>query len=131
LLGNAKNQNLIIDRQVFSKLSVLQQKILLELAGGPLCLDELSEKTGASIYTIGKQLSLLQLRTKYNPLSKKGITAPLVKKNKDAGIKTNYCLACKIDALKQSFRNSLLSFLFLLSSIIYGAFFFFCSYFLQ
>jgi hypothetical protein len=70
----------------------LQQKILLELASGPLSLNGLSERTGSSVFTIGKQLSLLQMRAKYNPLHGKGITRPLVRKNKDSGVKTTYFL---------------------------------------
>ena len=88
----SKQPKLILDESILVKLSPLQQKILLELADGPLTLEKLSEKTGSSVYTIGKQLSLLQLRAKYNPLENRGIDRPLVKKNKDSGIKTTYFL---------------------------------------
>jgi len=83
-------KNVVLDKVLLGKLSLLQQKILLELANRPLTLSDLSEKTGSSIYTIGKQLSLLQMRADYNPLNNKGISKPLVKKQKDAGIKTIY-----------------------------------------
>ena len=85
--------NTVIDKVAFGRISPLKQKILLELASGPLTLQQLSEKTGSSIYTIGKQLSLLQLRTNTDSMQKKGILKPLVKKNKDAGVKTTYFLA--------------------------------------
>ncbi len=75
-----------------AKLSPLQKKILLELNEKPLTLNELSEKTNSSVYTIGKQLSVLQCRTKCNCLKKKGIEFPLVKKIKEEGIKTTYLL---------------------------------------
>lgn len=79
-----------LTEKFLQKLSPLQQKILLELADGPLTLSDLSEKTGSSVYTIGKQLSLLQMRAGYNPLNNKGISRPLVKKQKEVGIKTTY-----------------------------------------
>jgi len=82
-----------LNEALLGKLSPLQQRILIELAAGPLTLDKLSSKTGSSIYTIGKQLSLLQLRAKYNPLERKGFSRPLVRKEKDKGIKTTYSLA--------------------------------------
>jgi hypothetical protein len=78
------------------KFSPLQQKILSELAAGPLTLDALSRKTGSSVYTVGKQLSLLQMRAGYNPLKSKGFTKPLVKKEKGPCIKTTYFLAPNI-----------------------------------
>ena len=82
----------VFDQTLLGKLSPLQQKILLELSSGPLSLNGLSERTGSSVFTIGKQLSLLQMRAKYNPLHGKGITRPLVRKNKDSGVKTTYYL---------------------------------------
>ena len=85
-------KNVLLDKTILGKLSPLQRKILLELAARPLTLDVLSEKTGSSVYTIGKQLSLLQMRASYNPLKSKGISRPLVKKQKDTGIKTTYFL---------------------------------------
>ncbi len=81
-----------LNEALLGKLSPLQQRILIELAAGPSTLDNLSSKTGSSVHTIGKQLSLLQMRAKYNPLHGKGITRPLVEKNKDSGIKTTYFL---------------------------------------
>ncbi len=95
MLGKAKEGAVLIDKIVFPKLSPLQQKILVELSSGPLTLSGLSEKTGCSVYTIGKQLSLLQLRTKYNPLRRRGISKPLVRKNKDTNVKTTYFLQPK------------------------------------
>lgn len=86
----SKQSNVIFNNTIFSKLSPVQQKILGELLSCPLTLSELSEKTGCSVHTVGKQLSLMQMRTKYNPLIKKGIDRPLVKKNKQEGIKTTY-----------------------------------------
>ena len=82
-----------LNEKFLEKLSPLQQKILLELADGPLTLSDLSEKTGSTVYTIGKQLSLLQMRAGYNPLNNKGISKPLVKKQKANGIKTTYFIA--------------------------------------
>jgi len=88
-----KQGTVLFDQTLLGKLSPLQQKILIELASGPLSLHCLSQRTGSSVYTIGKQLSLLQMRAKYNPLHGKGITSPLVRKNKDSGIKTTYFVA--------------------------------------
>jgi len=85
-------KRMLLDEAVLGKLSPLQQRILVVLSEGPLTLDLLSERTGSSVYTIGKQLSLLQLRAKYNPLESKGITEPLIRKEKDRGIKTTYFL---------------------------------------
>lgn len=90
--NNSMNYSELVDEKVYLKLSPLQKKILVELAGKPLTLGELSQKTNSSIYTIGKQLSVLQCRTKCNGLQKKGITKPLVKKIKAEGIKTTYFL---------------------------------------
>jgi len=84
---------LSLDEALLQRLSPLQQKILLELAFGPATLEKLSKKTGTSVYTIGKQLSLLQMRTKYNPLLGKGFSKPLVKKSKDPGVRTTYFIA--------------------------------------
>ena len=39
-----------LNEKFLQKLSPLQQKILLELADGPLTLSDLSEKTGSSVY---------------------------------------------------------------------------------
>lgn len=88
----SKRSQVLQDCTVLGSLSPLQRKILCELAAGPLTLVNLSERTGASVYTVGKQLSLLQFRTKYNPLARKGVCRPLVRKNKDAGVKTSYFL---------------------------------------
>ena len=88
----AQENTIAVDEETILKLSPLQRKILLELSAGPLTLSELSEKTGSTVYTIGKQLSLLQFRTKYNPLEKKGILEPLIKKRKEPGVKTTYFL---------------------------------------
>jgi hypothetical protein len=88
-----------LDQAVLERLSPLQQKILLELAAGPTTLDKLSKKTGSSIFTIGKQLSLLQMRTKYNPLHKKGIKSALVQKDKDRpGMRTTYFIASQLSS---------------------------------
>ena len=92
--SNAKKGSL--DEKFLEKFSPLQQKILTELAAGPLTLDALSRKTGSSVHTIGKQLSLLQMRAGYNPLKSKGFTKPLVKKEKDSCVKTTYFLVPNI-----------------------------------
>ena len=90
-MAKAKNDSaVLLDDTVLTKLSPLQRKIVIALSEGSLTLEELSQRTGASVYTVGKQLSLLRFRTKYNPLPRKGFSRPLVKKNKEAGIKTNY-----------------------------------------
>ncbi|MFH1727989.1 MAG: hypothetical protein ABIA04_06185, partial [Pseudomonadota bacterium] len=81
------------EAEILDKLSPLQQKIVIELKSGPLTLNEISRRTNSSIYTIGKQLSLLQGRTKCNHLKKKGINCPLIKKIKEEKIKTTYLLA--------------------------------------
>jgi len=93
LVTELVTKKIAIDETILGKLSPLQQRILIELSEGPLTLELLSEKTGSTIYTVGKQLSLLQMRPKYNPLQNKGISRPLVKKEKDSGIKTTYSLA--------------------------------------
>ena len=80
------------DKTVLIRLSPLQRKIISELAEKPLTLNELSEKTNSSVFTVGKQLSVLQCRTKCNCLKKKGIEKPLIKKIKEQGIKTTYLL---------------------------------------
>ena len=90
-----KHSSLLIDQTLFIKLSPLQQKIILELSSGPLQLSQLSEKTNCTVHTIGKQLSLLQFKTKYNSLHRKGIRTPLIKKNKDPGLKTTYSIISK------------------------------------
>jgi len=92
--GNFKS-NSGFSQTVLQKLSPLQKKIVSELSFGPKTLPELSKKTNSSIYTIGKQLSMLQGRTKCNCLEKKGITCPLVKKIKEEKIKTTYLLALR------------------------------------
>jgi hypothetical protein len=89
---NSVNLSEVIERNVFLKLSPLQQRIVSELASGPLTLTELSERTKTSVYSLGKQLSVLQGRTKCCSLQKKGINKPLIKKIKDEGIKTTYFL---------------------------------------
>jgi len=86
-------KTVLLNKTLLGKLSPLQKKILIELSAGPQTLGVLSEKTGSSVYTIGKQLSLLQMRAGYNPLKSKGISTPLVKKEKDKGIKTTYFIA--------------------------------------
>ena len=93
ILQKTSKAKVFLDQALLGKLSPLQQKILIELSAGPQTLDVLSDKTGSSVYTIGKQLSLLQMRPSYNPLKGKGISTPLVKKQKDSGIKTTYFLA--------------------------------------
>ncbi len=87
---HSKEKVFLLDETVLANLSPLQQKIMLELASGPLTLKLLSKRTGSSVYTIGKQLSLLQMRATYNPLQNKGINRPLVKKEKGLNIKTVY-----------------------------------------
>ncbi|MFH1664131.1 MAG: hypothetical protein ABH986_04975 [archaeon] len=84
-----------VKESVMQKLSPLQKKIVSELSFGPKTLPELSEKTNSSVYTIGKQLSMLQGRTKCNCLQKKGINEPIVKKIKEEKIKTTYFLALR------------------------------------
>lgn len=85
-----KKSAILVGELIFSKLSPLQRKIVLELSARPLTLSELSRRTGSSVYTVGKQLSLLQFRPKYNPLHGKGISGPLIRKRKEAGFKTTY-----------------------------------------
>lgn len=84
-----------VKESVMQKLSPLQKKIVSELSFGPLTLSEISKKTNSSVYTIGKQLSVLQGRTKCNWLQKKGINEPIVKKIKEEKIKTTYLLALR------------------------------------
>ena len=92
LMEAMAQETLMVEETVFTKLAPLQQRILLELSAGPLTLHELSEKAEATVYTVGKQLSLLQMRAKYNPLHGKGIRTPLVRKSKEPGLRTTYCL---------------------------------------
>lgn len=82
----------LIGKRIFSKLSPLQKKIAIELSEGKLCLEELSKKINHDIFSIGKQLSIMQFRTKYNPLVKKGITRPLVAKQKEESKRTTYSI---------------------------------------
>ena len=91
-MKNSNGESVLIGETLLGKLSPLQRKILLELALGPLTLEAISGRTGSSIYTVGKQLSLLQMRTSYNPLKAKGISRPLVKKEKEFGVRTTYFL---------------------------------------
>ncbi|MFH1239957.1 MAG: hypothetical protein V1672_01965 [Candidatus Diapherotrites archaeon] len=81
-----------IEEDTFVILSPLQQKIVFELSEKPLTLSEISNKTGSSVYSIGKQLSVLQCRTQCGSLQRKGINRPLIKKQKEEGIKTTYVL---------------------------------------
>ena len=90
-----KKSEILIGERVFKKLSPLQKKIILELCENPSTLCELSKKTKHGVFSIGKQLSILQFRTKYNPLIKKGITNPLVAKRKEASKKTTYSIIPK------------------------------------
>ena len=90
LIKELKNH---IDENTFIMLSPLQQKIVIELSEKPLTLSEISEKTGSSVHSVGKQLSVLQCRTRDNSLERKGIGKPLIKKQKEEGIKTTYILA--------------------------------------
>ncbi len=92
-----------LDKGLIEKLSPLQQKIIFHLSEKPLTLTELSNKTNSSIYTIGKQLSMLQCRTKCNCLKKKGIDCPLIKKIKDEGIQTTYLInfSCMLKPAKE------------------------------
>lgn len=87
-----QSPGLLLEETVFTKLSPLQKKILLELSAGPQTLNALSRRTGSSIHSVGKQLSLFQFRAKYNPLKGKGVSRPLVKKQKGQGVKTTYFL---------------------------------------
>ena len=80
------------NKETIQKLSPFQRQIIEALENGPLNLDQLSKITGKSVYSVGKQLSILQLRTCYNPLKKKGITAPLIVKVKDEHVKTTYLI---------------------------------------
>ena len=82
----------LIGNKVFSKLSPLQKQIAIALAEEKICLEDLSKKTGHDVFTIGKQLSIMQFRTKYNPLIKKGITKPIVAKQKEERKKTTYSI---------------------------------------
>lgn len=93
---NQKSSCSCFDEKIIARLSPLQRKIISELSDKPLTLCELSKKTNSSVFTIGKQLSMLQCRTKCNCLKKKGIEFPLVKKIKEEGIKTTYLLNGKI-----------------------------------
>jgi len=73
-------------------LTPLQQDILLQLSRGSLTLRELSEATGSSIGTVGKQISILSLRASRDYMERKGVTEPLVSKDKDS-IPTKYSLS--------------------------------------
>ncbi len=88
----SENSAFLINENVLAKLSPLQKKIVTELTSGPLTLNELSNRVDSSVFTVGKQLSMLQCRTKCKCLQKKGIQNPLVQKNKDEKIKTTYFL---------------------------------------
>jgi len=61
-------------------LTPLQQLMLETLLQKPCTLAELSEATGSSNGTIGKQISLLSLNANKNYMKNKGITKPLVEK---------------------------------------------------
>ena len=76
-----------------ARLSPLQRRILRELRAGPLTLPELSSCTGSSVFSLGRQLSLLCLRAKCDYMEKRGIRVPLVKKSKGAGMRTTYSIA--------------------------------------
>lgn len=91
--GNRKSNVFLIGERIFAKLSPLQKKIMLELGQREMTLTELSERVRCSVFTAGKQLSMLQLRTKYNPLEKRGISKSLVQKRKEANKKTTYSAA--------------------------------------
>ena len=91
----AKKNAILIGEKVFRKLSPLQQKIIAELSLTELSLCDLSKKTGHNVFSTGKQLSILQFKTKYNPLVNKGITIPLVAKRKEANQKTIYSIIPK------------------------------------
>ncbi|MEK6942117.1 MAG: hypothetical protein AABW85_04645 [archaeon] len=68
------------------KLTPLQTAILEQLNHGPASLKELSSLTGSSIGTIGKQISVLSLKAKKEYMARKGVTEPLIKKDKDSPI---------------------------------------------
>jgi len=67
-------------------LTPLQKAILEQLNHNPMSLNELSQAVGSSIGTIGKQISVLSLKTKREYMSRKGVTEPLIKKDKDSAI---------------------------------------------
>ncbi|MDO8647942.1 MAG: hypothetical protein Q7R70_06040 [Candidatus Diapherotrites archaeon] len=90
----------LIGKRVFSRLSPLQKQIAIELSEGKLCLGELSKKIKHNVFTIGKQLSIMQFRTKYNPLLKKGITKPLVAKQKEESKRTTYSIISNSPPIK-------------------------------
>lgn len=97
-----KTGNCVVEKSALHKESVLenltplQRSILEKLCESPKSLFELSVSTGSSIGTIGKQLSILCLKTKRDYMARKGVTEPLVSKNKEARI-TMYSLTQKAE----------------------------------
>jgi hypothetical protein len=67
---------------IAKNLTPLQRNILFRLKEHPMTLKELSEAVGSSIGTVGKQISILSLKTKKDYMRRKGINEELIEKNK-------------------------------------------------
>ncbi len=67
---------------IANNLTPLQKNILFSLKKHPMTLKELSDAVGSSIGTVGKQISILSLKTKKDYMRRKGITEELIQKNK-------------------------------------------------
>ncbi|MFH1257226.1 MAG: hypothetical protein V1494_08125 [Candidatus Diapherotrites archaeon] len=73
------------ETNVMERLTPLQRSIVSLLSESPMSLTEISVRTGSSIGTVGKQLSLLCLNAKKEYMERKGVTKPLICKEKDNG----------------------------------------------
>ncbi|MBI2597817.1 MAG: hypothetical protein HYW50_01335 [Candidatus Diapherotrites archaeon] len=79
----AQEKNLPEENNALENLTPLQRAILEQLAQGPASLKDLSQVTGSSVGTVGKQISVLCLKTKKDYMARKGVTESLIKKDKD------------------------------------------------
>ena len=79
------------EENCIENLTRLQKAIIWQLLAHSMSLDELSIATGSSVGTVGKQISILSLKTKKEYIARKGIREALISKDKD-NIKTIYSL---------------------------------------
>ncbi len=75
----------IEENSALENLTPLQKSIINLLKESSMTLNELSKRTGSSVGTIGKQLSILCLRTKKDYMERKGIKKSLINKDKSNG----------------------------------------------
>ncbi len=102
---SVKKSDSIEEKNCLENLTPLQKSILDQLTPGPMSLSELAQSVGASVGTIGKQVSVLCLNAKKEYMARKGIREPLIKKNKEQPT-TMYYLSPKARELLDATANN-------------------------